>query len=54
MRSKAEYVPVASRLAQAATLKAEKEMLDTVDLAAAKGKTPSDGEDSTPESPSEI
>ena len=54
LRSKAEFVPVASRVAQAATLKAEKEMLDTVDLAAAKGKTPSDGEDSNPESPSEI
>ena len=54
LRSKAEFVPVASRAAQTATLKAEKEMLDTVDLAAAKGMTPSDGEDSNPESPSEI
>lgn len=38
LRSRAEFVPVASRAAQAATLKAEKEMQDTVDLAAAKNK----------------
>lgn len=38
LRSKAEFVPVASRAAQTATLKAEKEMQDTVDLAAAKNK----------------
>ena len=34
----AEFNLVASRIAQAATLKAEKKMLDTVDLAAAKNK----------------
>lgn len=51
LRSKAEFVSVASRAAQVATLKAEKEMLDTVDLAAAKGKTP---EEDTSGSPTEI
>lgn len=39
LRSKAEFVPVASRAAQTATLKAEKAGLDTVDLAAAKAGT---------------
>ena len=34
----AEFNLVASRIAQTATLKAEKKMLDTVDLAAAKNK----------------
>ena len=46
---RAEFNLVASRVAQAATLKAEKMMLDTVDLAAAKKKgSPSD---STTEEP---
>lgn len=40
LRSHAEFVPVASRAAQAATLKAEKAGEGTVDLNAAKGKTP--------------
>lgn len=35
--NRAEFNPVASRTAQTATLKAEKQGLDTVDLAAAKG-----------------
>lgn len=44
--SKAEFTPVASRAAQAATLKAEKKGAKTVDLEAAKKKTNSteDGE----------
>ncbi len=44
--SKAEFTPVASRAAQAATLKAEKKGAKTVDLEAAKKKTSSteDGE----------
>ena len=37
LRSRAEFTPVASRIAQAATLKAEKNGETTVDLAAAKG-----------------
>ncbi len=37
LRSKAEFVPVASRAAQTATLKAEKAGETTVDLEAAKG-----------------
>lgn len=41
LRSKAEFNPVASRLAQAATLKAEKNAQTTVDLAAAKSKSTS-------------
>lgn len=53
--SKAEFTPVASRAAQAATLKAEKKGAKTVDLEAAKkkgnstegdGNKPSDGSDS--------
>lgn len=40
LRSRAEFVPVASRAAQAATLKAEKAGEGTVDLNAAKGKAP--------------
>lgn len=38
LRSKAEFVPVASRAAQTATLKAEKAGESTVDLAALKNK----------------
>lgn len=37
LRSRAEFVPVPSRIAQAATLKAEKAGEGTVDLAGAKG-----------------
>lgn len=37
LRSRAEFTPVASRIAQVATLKAEKNGETTVDLAAAKG-----------------
>ncbi len=44
LRSRAEFVPVASRAAQTATLKAEKNGETTVDLAAAKG----DSSTSTP------
>ena len=40
LRSRAAFNPVASRIAQAATLKAEKAGQGTVDLDAAKGKTP--------------
>lgn len=39
LRSRAAFNPVASRIAQAATLKAEKAGKGTVDLNAAKGKT---------------
>ena len=39
LRSRATFNPVASRIAQAATLKAEKAGKGTVDLDAAKGKT---------------
>ena len=54
LRSRAEFVPVASRAAQAATLKAEKSGETLVDLAAAKnkgnaaggsGENPDDGKD---------
>ena len=54
LRSRAEFVPVASRAAQAATLKAEKSGETMVDLAAAKNKgnaaggseeNPDDGKD---------
>lgn len=41
LRSRAQFVPVASRIAQVATLKAEKAGLGTVDLDAAKNKKPS-------------
>ena len=41
LRSRAEFAPVASRLAQKATLKAEKSGEATVDLEAAKRKTAS-------------
>ena len=40
LRSRATFNPVSSRIAQAATLKAEKSGEGTVDLDAAKGKTP--------------
>ena len=40
LRSRAAFNPVSSRIAQAATLKAEKAGEGTVDLDAAKGKTP--------------
>lgn len=40
LRSRATFNPVSSRTAQAATLKAEKAGEGTVDLNAAKGKTP--------------
>ena len=40
LRSRAEFVPVASRIAQQATYKAEKAGETTVDLAAAKGTSP--------------
>ena len=40
LRSRAAFNPVSSRIAQAATLKAEKAGQGTVDLDAAKGKTP--------------
>ena len=40
LRSRAEFNLVSSRMAQAATLKAEKAGEGTVDLNAAKGKTP--------------
>lgn len=43
LRSKAEFTPTSSRAAQAATYRAEKEMMDTVDLAAAKNKGTSNG-----------
>ena len=49
----AEFNLVASRIAQAATLKAEKKMLDTVDLAAAKNKTNGSGSDDTTETPTD-
>ena len=53
----AEFNLVASRIAQTATLKAEKKMLDTVDLAAAKNKgngSGSSSEDNTdPTDPSD-
>ena len=42
--NKAEFAPVASRAAQAATLKAEKLGVKTVDLEAAKKKKPSSSE----------
>jgi predicted histone-like DNA-binding protein len=42
--NKAEFTPVASRAAQAATLKAEKLGVKTVDLEAAKKKKPSSSE----------
>lgn len=57
--SRAEFVPVASRAAQAATLKAEKSGKTMVDLAAAKnkgtaaggsGENPDDGEDDSTDS----
>ena len=58
--NKAEFNLVASRIAQSATLKAEKKMLDPVDLAAAKSKghgssaDPSDPSDPTdPSDPSD-
>ena len=47
----AEFNLVASRIAQAATLKAEKKMLDTVDLAAAKNK--GNGSSTDPTDPNE-
>lgn len=52
--SKAEFVPVASRAAQAATLKAEKTGAKTVDLEAAKKKNPnsSDKDDNGSQKPS--
>lgn len=40
LRSRAAFNPVSNRIAQAATLKAEKAGQGTVDLDAAKGKTP--------------
>lgn len=40
LRSRATFNPVSSRIAQAATLKAEKSGEGTVDVDAAKGKTP--------------
>lgn len=42
LRSRATFNPVSSRIAQTATLKAEKSGEGTVDLDAAKGKTPTD------------
>lgn len=50
LRSRAEFVPVASRKAQAATLKAEKAGESTVDLAAAKNKGTSSIGGNTPPS----
>ena len=47
----AEFSLVASRIAQTATLKAEKKMLDTVDLAAAKNK--GNGSSTDPTDPNE-
>ena len=47
----AEFNLVASRIAQTATLKAEKKMLDTVDLAAAKNK--GNGSSTDPTDPNE-
>lgn len=44
LRSRAEFVPVASRLAQQATLKAEKNGESTVDLEAAKNRQPASGQ----------
>ena len=49
--NKAEFNLVASRIAQSATLKAEKKMLDTVDLAAAKSK--GNGSSADPSDPSD-
>jgi len=49
LRSRAEFVPVASRIAQKATLKAEKAGEATVDLEAAKNKVNAGGSQSTNE-----
>ena len=48
LRSRATFNPVASRIAQAATLKAEKAGKGTVDLDAAKGKTPASTNENNP------
>ena len=48
LRSRAAFNPVASRIAQAATLKAEKAGKGTVDLNAAKGKTPASTNENNP------
>ncbi len=48
LRSRAAFNPVASRIAQAATLKAEKAGKGTVDLDAAKGKTPASTNENNP------
>ena len=48
IRSRAAFNPVASRIAQAATLKAEKAGKGTVDLDAAKGKTPASTNENNP------
>ena len=47
LRSRAEFVPVASRLAQKATLKAEKSGSTIVDLEAAKQKAPASSSEET-------
>ena len=46
--ARATFNPVASRIAQAATLKAEKAGKGTVDLDAAKGKTPASTNENNP------
>ena len=48
LRSRATFNPVASRIAQAATLKAEKAGKGTVDLDAAKGKTSASTNENNP------
>lgn len=48
LRSRAAFNPVASRIAQAATLKAEKAGKGTVDLDATKGKTPASTNENNP------
>ena len=48
LRSRATFNPVASRIAQAATLKAEKASKGTVDLNAAKGKTSASTNENNP------
>ncbi|KAB6541320.1 DNA-binding protein, partial [Phocaeicola vulgatus] len=45
---RAAFTPVATRIAQAATLKAEKAGKGTVDLDAAKGKTPASTNENNP------
>ena len=48
LQFRATFNPVASRIAQAATLKAEKAGKGTVDLDAAKGKTPASTNENNP------